>query len=119
MRWLRLRLNRGRYSAEGDEGMMVKRILIPSGSFEDWRQFLTRPDRHWKPGFSAMTLARSWEAARGFPSEVRTALDASGSIALRGLDPVVIVPEYKVALPGGTRPSQTDVLIVARGRESV
>jgi hypothetical protein len=48
----------------------MKRILIPTDSFEDWRGFLARPDLHWKVGYSAMTVARAWEAAQGFPPEV-------------------------------------------------
>jgi hypothetical protein len=97
----------------------MKRILIPSESFEDWRRFLARPERHWKAGFSAMTVAKAWEAAGGFPPEVRSALDESGHPALTNLTPLLIIPEYKIPLPGGSRPSQTDVFVLARGAHAL
>jgi len=92
----------------------VAQILVPTQSYEDWRRLLARPDRHWKPGFSAMTLARSWEAAGGFPPEVDAIFRSSGQPNIVGLEPVLIVPEYQIALPGGRRASQTDVLVLAR-----
>jgi hypothetical protein len=41
-------------------------------------------------------------------------LEASDDEALRGLDLLAAIPEYQTPLPGGTRPSQTDLLVVAR-----
>jgi hypothetical protein len=41
---------------------------------EDWRQVLKEPDKHWKPGYSAWALAHCWEAASGFPREIRDLL---------------------------------------------
>lgn len=87
-------------------------ILVPTQSPEDWRRLLAKPDLHWKAGYSAMTLARSWEAAAGLPPEVRTVFDASESF--RAIEPLLIIPEYKVPLPGGRRESQTDVFVLAR-----
>jgi len=60
-------------------------ILIPTQSHKDWRRLLARPDRHWKVGFSAMTLARSWEAAAGLPPEVRRVFESSDE--LRNIEP--------------------------------
>jgi len=68
----------------------VARILVPTQSYEDWRRLLARPDRHWKPGFSAMTLARSWEAAGGFPAEVDAIFRSSGQPNIVGLEPVLM-----------------------------
>ena len=92
-------------------------ILIPTQSPEDWRRLLAKPDLHWKAGYSAMTLARSWEAAAGLPPEVRDMFDASEDF--RGLKPLLIIPEYKVPLPGGRRDSQTDVFVLARRAEGL
>ena len=93
------------------------KILIPTQSFRDWQRLLAKPDLHWKAGYSAMTLARSWDAAAptGFPPEIRAALDASGAPSLKGLAPLLAIPEYQVPLRGGDNPSQTDVLALARG----
>ena len=92
----------------------MAQILVPTQSYEDWRRLLARPDRHWKAGFSAMTLARSWEEARGFPAEVDAILRSSRQSELEGLEPLLIVPEYQIPLPGGTRASQTDVFVLGR-----
>jgi hypothetical protein len=62
-----------------------------------------------------MTLAQAWEAANGFPPEVMHALAAAAHPALKDLKPILVVPEYQVPLPGGERPSQMDVFVLARG----
>ena len=64
-----------------------------------------------------MTLARSWEAAAGLPPEVRAMFDASQELG--GVEPLLIIPEYKVSLPGGRRDSQTDVFVLARRTQSL
>ena len=93
---------------------MVAQILIPTQSYEDWRRLLARPDRHWKAGFSAMTLARSWEAADGFPPEVGEIFLSSDQTQLLAIEPLLVIPEYQIPLPGGRRASQTDVFVLAR-----
>jgi hypothetical protein len=92
----------------------MKRIFVPTRSYEDWRLLLAQPDLHWKVGYSAMTLARAWEDAAdgGFPPEVRSALSTAPSLG--ELRPLLVMPEYQVPLPGGERASQTDVLVIAR-----
>lgn len=92
----------------------MKRIVAPTGSASDWKRLLAKP-YHWKPGFSAMSLAQSWESAHpGLPPEVSDALTSAGDPVL--IDPrlVLAVPEYQVDIPGGSRPSQTDVLALVR-----
>ena len=93
----------------------MAQILVPTTSADDWKRLLARPKLHWKPGFSAMALARSWEAAAtsGFPPEVATAL-RSGKSDWHNLRLLIAIPEYKVPLPGGSHASQTD--LVAFGR---
>jgi hypothetical protein len=59
-------------------------------------------------------LAHCWEAADGFPSEVLLALSQTSNPLLAGLVPLIAVPEFKVPLPGGTRPSQNDLFILGR-----
>jgi Domain of unknown function (DUF6946) len=95
----------------------LARILIPTRSPDDWKSLLAQPDLHWKEGYSAMTLANAWEsaAADGFPPEVRTALQTAGRADWSHLRLLLAVPEYKVALPGGSRASQTDLAVLARG----
>lgn len=92
----------------------MKRIVASTESALDWKRFLAKP-YHWKPGYSAMSLAQSWESAHpDLPPEVSDALTASGDPLLANPRLVLAVPEYQVDIPGGTRPSQTDVLALVR-----
>jgi len=69
----------------------------------------------WRTGYSAKTLAYCWEAADGFPPEVAKALQQTDEASLRDLTPVLAIPELKVPLRGGVRPSQNDLFVLARG----
>ncbi len=68
-----------------------------------------------------MTLARSWEAAdpQGFPPEVAATLTTNADPVLQDLSMLIAIPEYQVALPGGKRESQTDLLVLARGADGL
>ena len=100
---------------------MAKKIYIPTESHANWQRLLAKPDRHWKEGFSAMTLARAWEAAEhtGFPPEISKMLASVDAPELQGLSLLLAIPEFQVDLPGGNRPSQTDVLALASGPEGL
>ena len=92
----------------------MKTILVPTKSPKDWQGLLAKPDRQWKQGRSAMTLALAWEAAADhFPAEVGRVLGANGEPTLGELRVIVAIPEFQVDLPGGVRPSQTDLMVVA------
>ena len=71
------------------------------------RRQLTLPD-----GYSAKAVARSWEAADGLPPSLAKALSSNPD--LTGAVPFLAVPEYTRDLPGGDRPSQTDVMVFGR-----
>ena len=86
------------------------KILLPSDGPNGWKRFLAQPDLHWKTGYSARTLAHSWEAAKSIPPEVSAIMsEAFGTPEL-----LFAVPEHKTLLPGGTRESQSDVLALVR-----
>ena len=86
------------------------KILTPSGGPDGWKQFLAQPDLHWVTGYSARTLAHSWEAADAIPPEVAALMtEAFGPAEL-----LLALPEHKTALPGGTRESQSDVFALVR-----
>ena len=94
----------------------MKRILVPTQSPEDWKRLLAKPE-HWKASYSAMTLALAWEAAHpAAPPEIVAVLESAGEAVLHGLRLLLAIPEYQVDLPGGRRPSQTDVLALMRGQ---
>ena len=92
----------------------MSRILHFTAGPSDWQSLLAEPVKHWRTGYSARTLAHSWEAAEGFPPEVATALATSTDPLLAGIQPLLAVPEFKVPLPGGERPSQNDIFVLAR-----
>jgi hypothetical protein len=85
-------------------------IFVPSHSADDWKQFLADPEKHWRTGYSARTLAYAWHEAADFPREVRTVL----SQQFPNIEMLLGIPEHKVALPGGGRASQTDLWVLAR-----
>lgn len=71
---------------------------------------LAKPDLHWSVGYSARTVAQSWEAANGLPPEIEVLLaNAYGPVEL-----LFATPEHKTPLPGGRRESQSDVFALVR-----
>src|SRR5271169_1328398 len=89
----------------------MSKIYVPTKSPDDWQRFLAEPDKQWKTGFSAKTLAHCWQHADGLPREIASMLRAHG-------DPVELLlalPEHKVPLPGSSLgASQNDVFALAR-----
>lgn len=92
----------------------MKRIYTPTNSPEDWRRFLADPEKQWRTGYSAREMAECWERSNGFPSEFASAFESSENPDIRGLRMLMAIPEYKVNLPGGVRPSQNDLFVLAR-----
>jgi len=97
----------------------MNKVYVPSQGPDDWQQFLAKPDLHWKTGYSAKSLAFSWTEAQGFPREVQTILDQSPTACLHDLEFLLGIPEHAVPLPGGRRPSQNDVFVLANGSEGL
>lgn len=89
----------------------MAKILIPAQAVEDWKRFLAEPEKQWRDGYSAKGLAECWQAVSGFPSEVEKVLKTMpsfGAIEMR-----FSMPEIQTPLPGGARPSQTDLWVLA------
>jgi hypothetical protein len=87
-------------------------FYVPTKGLDDWRARLADSNRHWAAGRSAMLLAACWEETGGFPPEVSQALKAS-PVPINQIEFLFGFPEHKTPLPGGARPSQSDVLVVA------
>jgi hypothetical protein len=79
----------------------------------DWKSLLAKPEKQWKTGFSAKTLAHCWEEAKGFPRCVISALNKTNG-PFTSIKPLLIFPEHKVPLPGGKAASQCDIWILAK-----
>lgn len=93
----------------------MRRIFVPTQHGGDWKRLLGKPDLHWRAGRSAMSTAACWEYANpNLPHEISELLNSSNDPALTELELLTAFPEWEVDLPGGKRPSQTDVLAVAR-----
>ena len=90
-------------------------VYIPAASFADWRAFLAQPDLHWVEGRSAKETARAWHNASGFPPPIDKIFRATGE-PFESFEPLLIIPEHKVPLPGGNRAAQNDVWVLARHR---
>lgn len=90
----------------------MTRILHFTSGPEDWKALLADPEKHWRTGFSARTLAHCWETADGLPPEVVSAFQACRDPLLQDLRPLLAVPEFKVPLPGGRRQSQNDLFVL-------
>lgn len=88
----------------------MTKILIPATSADDWQKLLADPEKQWKAGYSARTLAFCWQEAGGIPPEIVAVL---GQVPLlKNLKTIFAIPEHKVPLPGGIRASQNDVWVL-------
>ncbi len=90
----------------------MNNIYLPASSPDQWAQFLADPVKQWRTGYSARTLAYSWQEADGFPAEVRKVVAAAAPFA--DIEMLLGIPEHQVPLPGGSRPSQNDLWVLAR-----
>lgn len=89
----------------------MSNIYIPSNGPEKWRTFLAEPEKQWRKGFSARTLAHCWEENTYFPLDVKKVL--SQAEPFKDIDLLFGIPEYQVSLPGGIRASQNDLWVLA------
>jgi hypothetical protein len=89
----------------------MSKIYKPTRSAEDWRDFLADPILHWKTGYSAKSMAYAWEENAGMPPRIKKAM---GTAFEGDIEPLIIIPEYKVPLPGGRTQSQNDAFVFAR-----
>ncbi|MEO8244117.1 MAG: hypothetical protein ABI832_17575 [bacterium] len=85
----------------------MSKIFTPTSSPLDWKVLLADPEKHWRPGFSAMSAALSWQDAKGLPAEIATIFGPNTELLLA-------IPEHKVAMPGRGRASQCDIFALVR-----
>ena len=97
----------------------MTKIYIPSSGPTSWQQFLAEPEKQWRTGYSAKSLAYSWEEANGFPAEIQQALDDSDIDDFNSIVPLLVIPEHKVPLPGGRADSQNDAFALASSQRGL
>ncbi|MCK4827260.1 hypothetical protein KA005_66635 [bacterium] len=95
------------------------RFYIASCDPENWRPFLADPEKHWKKGYSARALAYSWTDTNDFPPEVKKAFNNCDEKQLRNIELLLGFPEYQIPLPGGSKPSQNDLFLLAKAEDSL
>ena len=93
----------------------MSKIYLPATHVQQWSQFLADPDRQWRQGYSARTLAYSWQEAFGFPAEVNSVL----SSVFPEIELLFAFPEHQVPLPGGGHSSQNDIWALAHSHDQL
>lgn len=88
----------------------MSKICIGISDIEEWRKLVRAG--HFVTGHSAQLTAESWLAVDGFPQAL-AAVFARGGEPFVSLTPLLIFPEHKVPLPGGSVGSQSDVWCLA------
>lgn len=88
------------------------KIFVPTDSPDDWQRFLAEPEKQWRIGFSARSLAYCWQEADGIPTGLIAMLEQDPVFS--GIETLLVLPEHKVPLPGGSRSSQNDAWVLAR-----
>jgi hypothetical protein len=94
----------------------VPRVLHFTSGPHDWKALLADPQKHWRTGFSARTLAYCWESSDGLPPEIERVFASATEPLIANFVPLLAVPEFKVPLPGGQRPSQSDIFVLGRSK---
>jgi len=94
----------------------MSRILHFTSGPTDWQPLLAQPEKQWRTGFSARTLAYCWEDGQGFPPEVAAVFKNGSEPLFADIEPILAIPEFKVPLPGGDRASQNDIFVLARSK---
>ncbi len=94
---------------------MQKKILVPTNGINSWRDLLADPGKQWKDGYSAKSVAKSWEKDEDLPAQIKEVLEEE----FGNLELLHAVPEFKVPLPGGNRDSQNDVFGIIKAKDSL
>lgn len=91
-----------------------KMIYIPEKEIEDWKELLADPDKQWKDGYSAKELAKYWHGKNEIPKEIHQLIHKGVNIPRDDIEIIFAIPEYKVDIPGGNRPSQNDLFLLLK-----
>ena len=102
-----------------NEDQNMNKIFVPTNKPEDWKPLLAEPEKHWKTGYSAKALAYSWQEANDFPGSLKKVFISSGVALFKNVELLLAFPEYQVPLPGGSRPSQNDIFVLARSNDQL
>lgn len=94
---------------------MKNKIYVPTKNVDSWKELLLDPEKQWKTGFSARTIAHCWEdQENGFPNEFNIPFE---NLELK-LNVLLAIPEYKVLLNNKQAPSQNDLFVLSKNSHS-
>src|SRR4051794_252238 len=85
----------------------MSKFYIPTAGPQSWQARLAEPEKQWRTGYSARTLAHAWEAANGLPKEISNLFGPSAEL-------LIAIPEHKVSLGDTGRESQSDVFAIVK-----
>ncbi len=97
----------------------MSKYFISANGPEDWKSLLADPDKQWKTGYSAKSLAYSWQKREDFPHSVKRVFRDSGINLFQDIELLIAFPEWKVPLPGGRRASQNDIFVLAKAGDQL
>src|SRR3990172_2928628 len=98
----------------------MNKFYVPLKGPESWKKLLAEPDKHWKTGYSARSIAYCWEEAQGFPKSVTDVFKSSSYGLFHSVEFILGIPEHKVGLPPkGGHPSQNDLFILAKSKDEL
>ena len=96
----------------------MNHFYIPTSGIEDWRKLLADPEKQWRTGFSARSLAYAWESAKGFPAEIQDLFTRCDQPAFHNIELLLAIPEHQVPMPPYSgHPSQNDLFALAKDNE--
>jgi len=97
----------------------MSKFFIPANNPEDWKLLLAKPDKQWKTGYSAKSLAYCWQKTNDFPRSIKRVFRDSRISLFQDIELILAFPEWKVPLPSGRRASQNDIFILAKGNDQL
>jgi hypothetical protein len=88
----------------------MPKFYVPTLGPQSWQALLADPIKHWRTGYSARTIANSWEDAKGLPPEIAKLFGSDAEL-------LIAIPEHKVSLGDAGRESQTDVFALVKSND--
>ena len=99
-------------------GEITGNVFVPSTGPCDWKPLLANPEEQWEaPANQRERLLTVGKTTKDSPQKSIQILRQSETIY--EIEPLLIFPEWKVPLPGGNKPSQNDVWVLAKAPEGL
>ncbi len=97
----------------------MNRIYRRLNSVDDWRTVLAEPNKQWRTGYSARALAYCWSESKSWPPEIAALWQTSADSSLHQPEPLLMLAEHQVKLPGSGFDSQNDLFVLAKANRTL